>query len=433
MHITFLSPLLSALLVAATADDPPAPAPAPAAAPASEQPDAPPPAREAPPPPPPLPVAPALPEAPPAPAAAAPPPAATPLAGYKDGFFLQSADSAFKRKLRGLVQVRGTATVPADVPADTALTAAIQRAQLDFGGNAFTKQLTFLVKTELGQGFTFVKDAWVNYALLPGALEVRVGQWKRPFSRQQLVGDGKQAFTDRAITDGAFASGRDIGLALHNDIDKSPGLEWSVGAFAGAKEKPELSAKVIPGADGVLALDGAKISNVPAMVRPTFVGRVGANFGAVKGYSELDDEGGAPRGAVALSVLEAVELAAAQGGRSQVEVDGVLKLYGADATAAIYLGTAQTGAGTFEQAPDALGLHAQAGYLMLDAWHPSLRYALVSKLDGTSEHHEIAAALAWLVHGQNLQWQVEGAALVERAADGVHTDARLRTQLVFAF
>lgn len=431
MNLTLLSPLFSTLLLAAAED-----VPAPPTAPSEPVPGTAAAAEVSPPPAPPALDAPAASPAPaPAPEAAPPstPPAAN-LAGYKDGFFLQSPDGAFKLKVRGLAQVRGTANVPVDAPDDATVTAAIQRAQLDFGGNVFTKQLSFLVKTELGQGFTFVKDAWVNYAFVPGTLELRVGQWKRPFSRQQLVGDGKQGFVDRTITDGAFATGRDIGIALHDDLDKSPAFEWAVGAFAGAKEKPDITAKVVRGADGTLVLESAKISNAPAMLRPTFVARAGANFGEVKGYSELDDDGGAPRAAVALSVLEAVELGDAQGGRSQVELDGVLKLYGADANAAVYLGAAQTGAGSFDQGPDAYGAHVQAGYLIDHTWHPSVRYALVGKLDGSGEQHEVAAAFVWLFFGQNLQWQTEGAALIERSeVDGVHTDARLRMQLVFAF
>lgn len=389
---------------------PPAPAPDPGPAPAPELTP---------------PTAPA-PEAAPAPA-----PAAT--AGYKDGFFLQSDDGAFKLKLRGLLQVRGTGTVPTDVPEEWSATAAVHRAQLEVAGHAFTKQLGFLLKTEWGQGFTFAKDAWVNYAFLPGTLELRAGLWKRPFSRQELTGDNRQELVERGLVNSSFKTGRDIGLALHNDLDKSPALEWSVGAFAGAKDKPDVVGSVAAGDDGALALQGAKLSSVSGPFRPTLVGRVGVNFGEVKGYQEIDAEGGAPRGGVALSVLEAVELHDEQGGTSQLEVDGILKLYGADATAAIFFATAQTGAGSFDQEADALGLHAQAGYLFLEHWHPALRYQLVQQLDGSSEQHEIAAGLSVLFFGQSVQWQSDAAALIERAGDVVSTDLRLRTQLVLAF
>lgn len=370
-------------------------------------------------------------------AAPAPLPAAAPVpqatAGYKDGFFLQSEEGAFKLKLRGLLQVRGSSTIPADAPEEWSATAAVHRAQLEMSGHAFTKQLGFLLKTEWGQGFTFAKDAWVNYAFQPGALELRAGLWKRPFSRQELSGDNRQEFVERGLVNSSFEAGRDIGVALHNDLDKSPALEWSVGAFAGAKDKPDVVGAVVAGDDGALALQGAKLSSVAGPLRPTLVGRVGVNFGEVKGYQEVDAEGGAPRGGVALSVLEAVELHDEQGGTSQLEVDGILKLYGVDATAAIFFATAQTGAGTFEQEADALGLHAQAGYLFLEHWHPALRYQLVQKLDGSSEQHEIAAGLSVLFFGQSVQWQSDAAALVERAGDALATDVRLRTQLLLAF
>ena len=366
----------------------------------------------------------------PAPPAAPP---TTPGAGYQDGFFLQSPDALFKLKLRGLLQVRGTATVPLEETTTTSVTAAIQRAQFELGGNAFSKQLTFQLKTELGQGFTFVKDGWVNYAVAPGLFEIRVGQWKRPFSRQELTGDSKLGLVDRGLVNASFAAGRDLGVALHNDIDKSPGIEWAAGAFAGGTDKPTITGKAIQGDDGTLELDGVKLSNVPAMVTPTLVGRFGVNFGDVKGYCEADLDGGAPRGAIAASALEAFEVGDGQRGTTQVEVDGMLKLYGADLSAAMFLSSAQTGASTFEQEPGSLGLHTQAGLLVFDVLHPALRYDLVSRLDGSGEQHEIAAALAVLFFKQNVQLQADGAALLLRDVDGVHTSARVRTQLVLAF
>lgn len=371
----------------------------------------------------------AAPKAPPPPAAAP----AAPGAGYKDGFFLQSEDGAFKLKVRGLVQVRATGNFPLEASDESSATLAIQRAQLDLGGNVFTKQLTFQLKTEFGQGFTFARDAWANWAFAPGALELRVGLAKRPFSRQELTGDTRQEFVERGLVNGAFKTGRDLGVTLHNDIDKSPALEWSVGAYAGTQDKPSFTGKALPGDDGVLALDSVKLSNVPATVTPTFAGRFGINFNEVKGYSEIDAEGGAPRGGVAVSLLEAVELGDAQGGLSQVEVDAILKLYGFDVSAAIFLGAAQTGVGTFEQEAALLGLHAQAGWLYAEHWHPALRYQLVHHLDGSGEAHEIAAGLSVLFFGQSVQWQNDVAAMVERASAGLTTDARLRSQLVLAF
>ncbi|OGQ24626.1 MAG: hypothetical protein A2138_10110 [Deltaproteobacteria bacterium RBG_16_71_12] len=360
-------------------------------------------------------------------------PPAPPGAGYQDGFFVRSPDQAFKLKVRGLVQLRGTALVPLDDTTSSTVTAAVQRAQVDLGGHVFSKQLGFLLKIEHGQGLTFVKDAWVNYAFVPGVVELRAGQWKRPFSRQELTGDARQELVERGLVNASFMTGRDVGVALHDDIDKSPGIEWSLGAFAGGTDKPSITAKVIPGGDGALELDGAKLSSVPSALTPTMVGRFGVNFGDVKGYAEVDTDGGAPRGAVAASALEAVELGDGGRGATQIEVDGILKLYGVDLSGAMFLAAAQQGAGTFEQGADRLGVHTQAGVLLLDHWHPALRYDLVTELDGSGEQHEIAGALSILFYKQNVQLQLDGGALVTRDVDGVGTDMRVRTQLVLAF
>ena len=77
-------------------------------------------------------------------------------------------------------------------------------------------------------------------------LHLRVGQWKRPFSRQQLTSSGKQEFVDRSLTDKAFGAGRDVGMMVHNNFTRAKGLEWAAGVFNGNGANTVPSARFNP-------------------------------------------------------------------------------------------------------------------------------------------------------------------------------------------
>ena len=146
-----------------------------------------------------------------------------PAAGYNKGFFIQDQDGNFKVSIGNRVQSRftyeGVDGINAGGTDESQFS--IPRARLTFKGHAFNPDLKFKFQTDYGKGFLTLKDFFVNYKL-SSAVQLRVGQWKRPFSRQQINSSGKLALVDRSITDKQFGAGRDIGIALHNNYEKSP-------------------------------------------------------------------------------------------------------------------------------------------------------------------------------------------------------------------
>jgi hypothetical protein len=383
----------------------------------------------APPPPPPAPPA-------PMPEKKEPPPPGID-AGWNKGFFLQSHDGVFKLKIGALMQPR-LEIQGSDPDLSTLKTrAAIQRAQFELGGSAFSKDLTYFLKVEMGQGFTFVKDAYFNYQFIPEVLELRVGQFKRPFSREQLSSDWKLGFVDRAETDTFFKGSRDVGVAVHNDIDKSRTIEWSAGVFAGQSEKPAFSGDVVPSKKdpSELVIDGVKESSVVSPLAPTGVVRLGYNLGDLKGYNALDMDGGGLRFGVAGSALETVEpVAGGSRGATRGEVDAIVKLAGFDATVAWYASAKQKkGEQSFVQDYEAMGVQAQAGYLIADFVHPAFRWCMIQQADDTTLH-ELTGALTFLVFGQNVAVQVDGTAFLNNGDPARPAqELRTRAQLNLAF
>ncbi|MBW2277895.1 MAG: hypothetical protein JRF63_10405 [Deltaproteobacteria bacterium] len=175
-----------------------------------------------------------------------------PRLGYDNGFFAHSVDGLFEIKLNAMIQPRfsfesqerAVATEPEpgtpegdpldlgdETDRDHTYAFSIPRAQLKLGGHAFSESVRFFFQTELGRGMPMLKDGWIDFGLVDGALHLKVGQFKRPFSRQWLTSATTQEFVERSITHSTFDPGRDLGLMFHNRFLRSPRFEWALGVF----------------------------------------------------------------------------------------------------------------------------------------------------------------------------------------------------------
>lgn len=113
----------------------------------------------------------------------------------------------------------------------------VARARLSLKGTMFREWLRYVVTYELartpGEGDSKFKDVYLEFAGSPLAT-FRIGQYKVPFSLQELVGDQYQQFVDRSITN-AFAPARDAGVQV-SGVSASKRLGYAVGLFNGSGE-----------------------------------------------------------------------------------------------------------------------------------------------------------------------------------------------------
>jgi hypothetical protein len=356
---------------------------------------------------------------------------AGPNAGYKKGFFIQSDDGQFRLEVGARFQARYAFEAIEAAPNESNFS--IARARFTLGGHVFTEDLTYKFQTDFGKGFVTLKDFYADYAFVPGAFQLRAGQWKRPFSRQQITSSGKQELVDRATTDAAFGAGRDIGIAVHNDYEDSPELEYAFGIFNGTGEKPVFSgdATVDP-MTGEGPVSGA-FTNVPDTFHPALVLRAGYNHGGIKGYSEADLEGGPFRAAVGASGLVDLDADDDDTSSLKAELDYLVKVEGFSSTGGLYVSSAQSGTGFGDRAFEALGMHLQLGYVIGELVQPVARYSLVAPDGGDNDTHEILGGLGFYFWGHEVKWQTDGGALLSEAPGGTATDYRVRTQLQLAF
>jgi phosphate-selective porin OprO/OprP len=150
------------------------------------------------------------------------------------GFTFTTADEKFQLTLGGRMQFRFTFN-DFDTKQDTSQWDA-KRIRLIAQGYAYTKDLTYTLEfdprayaTAANKGLI---NAWLNYKLINEA-QLMVGQFKSPWSRQELISDGSLQFVDRSIAVDAFKPSYEIGAMLNGKI--ADGLAYYyAGVFNGA-------------------------------------------------------------------------------------------------------------------------------------------------------------------------------------------------------
>lgn len=350
---------------------------------------------------------------------------------YDKGVVFTDEDGAFMLRLSLRTQFRYEATRTGD-DGETTQRFFVPRSRLQFDGNVFGKDNRFKLDYSLADkgNFGYLRDFYVEHDL--GGVWLRMGQWKRPFNRQELVSDFSSAMNERAITADFVGGGRDMGVAVHNDYEKSrDGLEWVVGLFnkySGGTDRPVINTEC--DADGSCST-GAP-TGLPGDFGPTLVARAGWNTGGIKGYSEGDLEGGGLR--LAVGVAYKVDLSTLERTSDQtsalgepvpgdlrikhgVQVDAMLKVRGFDLQGGVYLMKSGT-----EKAE--LAGFAQFGTVVADERGLiAVRGAVIPTDDGRHLVEGRAAASA-LWHGHTWKWVNDAGVLYTTGRDA---ETHLRT------
>ena len=156
-------------------------------------------------------------------------------AGWKKGFFLSSPDGNFSLKVSGQLQVRyvlnsrkGDQDLGPFNPANTLYGFENRRTKLSFSGNVFDKSWTYKIKGAFSRaGGAFVlEDAYVQKKL-EGGLAIKVGQFKAPWMREELVSSSKQLTVERSIVNEYFNQGYSQGIQLGYEADSFRAWVWT--------------------------------------------------------------------------------------------------------------------------------------------------------------------------------------------------------------
>lgn len=250
----------------------------------------------------------------------------------------------------------------------------VSRARLKFYGSAFAPSITYSLQLGLDKegdlvaserqlevrGSRLLRDYYVNFAFHPEYFQLRVGKFRTPFSRQQLISSSQMQFDDQDLANNIFQltpDGHDIGVMFHNGFNHR--IEWALAAVS----------------NGI-------------------VGRVGYNHGGIDGYDFSDFAGGGLRfGIAANGFVKTKYLDTNFKEDLRAGVDGIVKFHGLSSNAAFYYRRAK------EQ--NELGAGIDAGYLIHRKWEPLVRYSWAKLEDGAQ--HQIRGGLNHYFFGHHLK------------------------------
>jgi hypothetical protein len=145
-------------------------------------------------------------------------------------------EGSFKLQLRGRFQVQeAIAEQDGDVETDSL----VRRARLAVEGYLFDEAIEYELQLgfagrDLDSNGSAVLDAYVNLAYLRD-LNLKVGQFKIPFERSNLISSSSLQFVDRSRIVGELSEDRDRGIALHSDdlFGMDGLLGYNLGIFSG--------------------------------------------------------------------------------------------------------------------------------------------------------------------------------------------------------
>lgn len=143
------------------------------------------------------------------------------MAGWDDGFFLASQDGRFLLEIDGQMQIRMAYSFQnADDVDHHRIGFENTRTKLTYRGHVFGPDLTYLVRMDVSRnepglvtGLFFLQDSWVRYKLA-NDWSFRFGQFKVPFSREELVSPAMQLAVERSLTNESSNLGRTQGVEI---------------------------------------------------------------------------------------------------------------------------------------------------------------------------------------------------------------------------
>src|SRR5215470_9662550 len=109
----------------------------------------------------------------------------------------------------------------------------VRRFKLFFSGFALDPRLTWRLQLEFASTAAnrILDDAWLNWKFAD-YLSVQGGQYKTPYSREELYNDGFLQFPERAIAVDAFKPSRDVGVMAAGSICNNL-FAYQAGVFGG--------------------------------------------------------------------------------------------------------------------------------------------------------------------------------------------------------
>ena len=200
------------------------------------------------------------------------------LAGWKDGFFLESPSGDFKMKLRGYIQTDARAFT--NTSGDTGFNNfTLRRVRPIIEGTVY-KYFDYRIMPDFGGGTATVQDAWggINYWQ---EAKFRAGKFKPPVSLERLQSGADLLFVERSLLQNIVPN-RDVGFQLAGDLWDGI-FSYQIGVFDGTVDGGSVDNDVSSekAFAGRMFAEPAKKSDIPALA--------GLGVGVAGTYGDLNN------------------------------------------------------------------------------------------------------------------------------------------------
>ena len=167
-----------------------------------------------------------------------PAPAPAPIAGFQDGFFVQSPDGEYRMVIGMVAQADARFTINDPTPITNTFTLRKLRPTLT---GQLTRYFTFKLMPDFGNGGTTVPDAYLEFRPSP-AFRIRTGKDKTPVGYELLQADAYLWFPERSLAS-SLVPNRDLGVEVLGDLAGAR-VSYQAGLFNGVNDAASSTTEV---------------------------------------------------------------------------------------------------------------------------------------------------------------------------------------------
>jgi phosphate-selective porin OprO/OprP len=364
------------------------------------------------------------------------------------GFTFTSQDGKFQTSLGGRMQFRYTFTdLENNSSKSDSSTWDAKRIRIFLKGYAYTKDLSYALEIDPRQlasntSYKGLVDAWMNYRLIDEA-QIKVGQFKVPWARQELTSDGALEFVDRSFAVDNMKPDYDMGAMLNGKIAKGLAYYY-LGMFGGAGQTtPQttndnmLAARVAVNPLGDMAYSEADLDNSRKPLlsvgadyfRQTITRAASGSFNTVAPYASNWITSGLKNSPLANTT-----------GKFDVDsygVDAAFKWMGLSLQAEYMLGQAESQAVSSNNLVRGQSFYAQTGYMIIPGkLEAAVRYSYFDPNRDVANNSmtEQIGSVSYYFNKHNLKVQADVGNTHTQTGVGTSTDDmayRVQAQIIF--
>ncbi len=322
--------------------------------------------------------------------------------GYDGGFVIRDQQGRHELEITGWTQLRFTYAYghgEGGAPDTNESGFSLRRTRLTFQGSLYDGQFGFKITNSFSRntGSSSLSDAYMTVRLADH-IELRAGQFKLPFMREELTSAKRLMATDRSIVNDVFGQGRSQGIEISAQGESVRGaVAYSDGFDSANTDFDAAPAQwAVTGRVEWLAMGDWRSFRQFTSSRGS---ELSAMFGAAANFQESPDAPGMP----SLYMFSWT-------------VDGGLQGNGFSLFASASGRVSQETNATYHD----YGWVAQASMYATDHIEPFVRFDMVipdSDRPGDDPFNTLAIGANWYIHGQAIKLTVDGQYFFDDAAD----------------